>query len=151
MKRLLIATDGSRASATAVHDGVELAHELGARVLFVFVKAWPSGLLGEPFYQRKLSHESADARKAVEEAMEVADEFGVEADWEILQGEPAREIIGLADERDADLIVVGSRGLGAVAGTLLGSISRAIVHEADRPVLVARPRARDRRPKLVAV
>lgn len=145
MKRLLIATDGSRASNAAVKEGVELARELGARVLFVFVKSWPSGLLGEPFYQRKLSDEAAEARAAVEHAMAIAEEHSVDADWEVLQGDPALEIARLAGERDADLIVVGSRGLGAVAGTLLGSVSRAIVHDADRPVLVARPQARARR------
>ncbi len=45
-------------------------------------------------------------------------------------------IVELARSRDVDVIVVGSRGLGAVAGTLLGSVSRAVVHDADRPVLV---------------
>lgn len=144
MKRLLIATDGSKASDTAVEEGIELARELDARVLFVHVKAWPPGLLGEPFYQRKLTHEAADARKAVETAMQAATERDVEADWEILQGDPAKEIIRLATDRDADLIVIGSRGLSAVAGTLLGSVSRAVVHEADRPVLVARARSRRR-------
>jgi nucleotide-binding universal stress UspA family protein len=76
--------------------------------------------------------------------MLTADEHGVEADWEILQGEPATEIVRLASERDADLIVLGSRGLGAVAGAFLGSVSREVLHEADRPVLVARPRGRRR-------
>ena len=69
----------------------------------------------------------------------------VEADWEILQGEAAPEIVRLARDREADLIVVGSRGLGAVAGTLLGSVSHTVVHEADRPVLVAHPQARARK------
>ena len=142
MKRLVIATDGSKASRTAVEDGIELARELDARVLFVYVKAFPPGLLGEPFYQRKLSHEAAEARDAVEAAMREAAEQDVEADWEILQGEPAKEIIGFARDRDADLIVIGSRGLGALADTFLGSVSRAVVHGADRPVLVARPRSR---------
>jgi len=146
MKRLLIATDGSRASEIAVDEGIELARELDARVMFVFVKDRPSGLLGEPFYQRKLSQEAGNARVAVESAMESAVDHGVEADWEILQGEPATEIVRLASEREADLIIVGSRGLGGVAGTLLGSVSRAVVHDSDRPVLVARARPRTREP-----
>jgi nucleotide-binding universal stress UspA family protein len=144
MKRLLIATDGSKASRAAVEEGIELARELDARVLFVYVRAFPPGLLGEPFYQRKLSHEAAEARDAVRSAMCVAEEHDVDADWEVLEGEPADEILRLASEREADLIVIGSRGLGAVAGTLLGSVSRTVVHCADRPVLVARPRTRQR-------
>ena len=149
MKRLLIATDGSAAGRAAVEEGLELARELDARVLFVYVKPRPSGLLGEPFYQRRLTHEAADARAAINEAMREAEEREVESDWEILEGEPAVEIIAFATERDADLIVVGSRGLGAVGGTLLGSVSRAVVHDADRPVLVARARSRKHRLQLV--
>lgn len=144
LKRLVIATDGSRSSELAVEEGVELAQDLDARVMFVYVKSWPSSVLGEPFYQRKLSHEAAEARRAVEEAMEIAHDRGVDADWEILDGDPAEEILRLARERHADLILVGSRGLGSVTGAVLGSVSRAIVHEADRPVLVTRARSRTR-------
>lgn len=149
MKRLLIATDGSAAGRAAVEEGLELASELDARVLFVHVKPRPSGLLGEPFYQRRLTREGVDARAAIDEAMREAEEWDVESDWEILEGNPAVEIIALATERDADLIVVGSRGRGAVGGALLGSVSRAVVHDADRPVLVARTRTRKRRLQLV--
>ena len=48
MKRLLIATDGSAAGRAAVEEGLELARELDARVLFVYVKPRPSGLLASP-------------------------------------------------------------------------------------------------------
>jgi len=65
----------------------------------------------------------------------------VEAEGEIMEGDAAEEIVELARARDADLIVVGSRALGSLAATLLGSVSHAVVHGADRPVLVvtARP------------
>jgi nucleotide-binding universal stress UspA family protein len=149
MKRLLIATDGSAAGRSAVEEGLELANELDARVLFVHVNPRPPVLLGEPFYQRRLTREAAEARAAIDAAMREAEKWDVESDWEILEGDPAVEIIALATERDADLIVVGSRGRGGVGGTLLGSVSRAVVHDADRPVLVARARTRKRRLQLV--
>lgn len=57
------------------------------------------------------------------------------------RGDAAGKIVGLARKRVADPIVVGSHGRGAIAGTVVGSVSREVVHDADRPVLVARPHA----------
>jgi len=71
--------------------------------------------------------------------------MGVEAETEVLEGDPAGRILELARLRDVDLIVVGSRGLGPVAGALLGSVSREVVQRADRPVLVAARRHARRR------
>ena len=55
-----------------------------------------------------------------------------------MRGDPVDEIVAFADAFDADLIVVGSRGHGALASALLGSVSRGILGETRRPVLVVR-------------
>ena len=81
--------------------------------------------------------------------MRAAQAWEVESDWEILEGEAAVEIVAFAAERDADLIVVGSRGHGTLGGALLGSVSSAVLHDADRPVLVARVRSPKHRLQLV--
>ena len=53
-------------------------------------------------------------------------------------GDTVDEIVAYADSHDADLIIVGSRGRGALAGTLLGSVSRGVLRESRRPVLIVR-------------
>jgi nucleotide-binding universal stress UspA family protein len=57
---------------------------------------------------------------------------------ELLTGNTVDEIVAYADSVDADLVILGSRGHGAIAGTVLGSVSLGVLHEAMRPVLVVR-------------
>jgi len=140
VKRIVIATDGSEGSRRAVEAGVALACPSGAVATFAYVRNGVPLLLGDPFYSRRLSADLAKARATVDEAMSRAAEAGVASESEILEGDAAEEILGLARLRDADLIVVGSRDLGRVAGAMLGSVSNAVVHNADRPVLVVKPR-----------
>jgi len=137
--RILIATDGSPGSLAAVEEGVRLAQRLGADVTFVAVAQPPLPVLGDPYYQRALSENLGTMRAALAKAIPYAEERRVTYETELLEGSPAKAVLELARSRDVDLIVVGSRGLGAVKGALLGSVSSAIVHHADRPVLVARP------------
>lgn len=146
MTTILIAIDGSSGSRAAAREGIELAHQTGASVTFVAVRPAPLPLLGDPFYQRKLSEDLGQLRPAVAVAVSEAEERGVLAEYEILEGDPAEEIVRLARLRDADLIVVGSRGRGAVTSAVLGSVSQRVVHEADRPVLVVNQRVGARAP-----
>lgn len=136
---IVIATDGSPGSLVAAEEGVRLAKILDSDVTFVAVAGAPSPMLGDPYYQRAVTENLGRMRKALAKATLYAQERRVKYETELLEGLPAEAILELARSRDADLIVVGSRGLGAVKGALLGSVSLAIVHHADRPVLVARP------------
>ena len=139
---VVIATDGSEAAEHAVAAGARVARTLGKKAVLVYVR--PSiGPLGEPYYQEKLSEQMAYARAALERAEALVREQGCDADAEILEGNPPDQVVELARARNAPLIVVGSRGLGAVAGALLGSVSSAIIHRSDRPVLVIPSAARD--------
>ena len=72
------------------------------------------------------------------EALELADDAGVDAEAELLVGYPPNQILRLADDVGADLIVVGSRGLGGLKSMIVGSTSREVLAHADRPVLVVR-------------
>jgi len=138
MKHLLAAIDGSDGGNAAVEKALALAADLGATVTFVCVRKPVPRFLGSPFYERSLHQDLKGARSVVERAMELAAEAGIEADGEIVEGDPADEIVSLADNRAADLIVIGSRGRGPLAGALLGSVSSAVVQHAQSPVLVAK-------------
>ena len=140
MKKILIATDGSLSSREAVEFGLELAEEHAANVTFVHVvpvldRSYADGI-GFP---AAVPHRIDDVdRRPLEDALALAAERDVDAKAELLAGLPVDEIVVCADTLDADLIVVGSRGRGAFATALLGSISRGVLHEARRPVLVVR-------------
>ena len=140
MYRILIATDGSLAANEAVQVGIDLAAERSAAATVVHVAPavdvlpWSGIGMTSAF-----PHEIGDAdRKALEDAERLAELRGVTISTELLVGEPVDEIVAFADSHDVDLIVVGSRGHGAFASALLGSVSLGVLHETRRPVLVVR-------------
>ena len=133
---ILVATDGSRGGNSAVDHALTLAGELGAEVTFVSVFRSPFPLFGDPFYQRSLEHSLEMARAAVETAVVRAEVAHVAAEGEVIEGDPATEIVKLAESRDVDLIVVGSRGHGPLASTIVGSVSTAVIKDASCPVIV---------------
>jgi nucleotide-binding universal stress UspA family protein len=140
MNRILIATDGSAAAHEAVELGLELAAEQGATPVFVHVAPAVDVLpVGGFVPTAAVPHELCAAdRAALVAAERRAEELGLEAETKLLVGNAADEIVAYADSIDADLIVVGSRGHDAFASAILGSVSQGVLHEARRPVLVAR-------------
>jgi nucleotide-binding universal stress UspA family protein len=147
MERILIAADGSPSAAHAVTVGVGLAAAQGAAVTFLHVVApafaRPGRLAAATLLHPRPYREDELALGAAED---VAREAGVEADVVIVSGAAADEIVSYADTIDADLIVVGSRGHNAVTTVLIGSVSRGVLREARRPVLVARSTATPKTP-----
>jgi len=141
-KKILIAIDGSPAADAAVDAGLELAMELGAPVRFVHA----SSPLAEHLFE--LEPEEGPSEKQIlatdgilAEASRRAADRGVASEVELIaNGRPAGDlaatIAGIAAGIDAGMIVVGSRGLGTVAGTVLGSVSQNLIRYAAQPVLV---------------
>jgi nucleotide-binding universal stress UspA family protein len=142
MRKILIATDGSPAALQAVELGLELAEEQHAQPTFVHVAPAADVLPVAGFAMAgpvSVPHELAEHdRSSLDDAERLAEERGMDARTKLLAGDPARQIVAYADEIDADLIVVGSRGLGTIGGALLGSVSHKLLHDATRPVMVVR-------------
>ncbi|WP_166179251.1 universal stress protein [Rubrobacter tropicus] len=142
---ILVCLDGSRRSAVAAGAGAEISAATGAALHVVYVmrperyrpqfgpEAWEG-------WQENLKRASRDAASWVEErAARLREEAGVKsAEAHLAFGEPAREVVRLAEEVGAGMVVVGSRGLGGVRRMLLGSVSDAVVEHAPCPVMVVR-------------
>ena len=140
MQRILIATDGSPSGMEAVDFGVELAHTEGAEVTFVHVTPpieWAVYPFG-PFDAIPNEAPAVEQDEPLRSAMERAAQHGVVAHAVSVLGDPVSEVSAYADRMNADLIVVGSRGLGGVTSALLGSVSKGLLKHANRPVLVVR-------------
>jgi nucleotide-binding universal stress UspA family protein len=141
--KILLATDGSEDAALAASAAADLSGRAGSELHIVHVLprfpryAYPG--VTPQIYSRVLDETLRGARDLLEEQAKGVVARGARvAESHTRRGPTADEILDLAEELRADLIVVGSRGLGPVRRLVLGSVSGGIVHGATCPVLVLR-------------
>ncbi len=154
MRRILVAVDDSDAT-TDVADFVNsffdaTTHEIVAINVARSPVAWvPGGVGYAGMYVWPIAgaavyapDESDDARAVlVATSEEVIANAGVDTDETMVEfGDPATAILSAADERDVDLIVIGSHRKGFLQRLVSGSVSERLVREAQRPVLVVHAR-----------
>lgn len=151
--KILLAVDGSKYSEAAVEEVAQRPWPTGTQVRVVTAVEYPV-VTGAPmmrgaelwalppeYYDEVEKAMRAGAEGIIKKAVEkLATVKELEISSEILSGSPKRVIIETADSWEADLIVVGSRGLGAWTRLLLGSVSVAIVSHAHCSVLIVRRR-----------
>jgi nucleotide-binding universal stress UspA family protein len=145
--KILLATDGSKEAELAFASAADLSEKTASELHVVYVGHMPlvsyespGATILDPDLQRRM-HESAEqeARTMLEEQVRRVGKTGDEvAEIHARLGRPDAEIVGLADELGAGLIVLGSRGLGPLRRALMGSVSDSVVRHAHCPVLVVR-------------
>jgi nucleotide-binding universal stress UspA family protein len=135
-RRILIATDFSRASEGGAREGARLARALGCGVVIVHaVEDRVHPLVDEKTRRQVMATHRGLAEEAA--ARWCSEVFaGCEVATCIGEGAPADVIQDCAERWQADLVVIGSRGHGAIEGLLLGSTADRVVRHATRPVLV---------------
>jgi len=138
MKRVWVGIDGSAASQKAAGMAAEIAGRFGAELTLVYVV--PRLLLPPDAYGLTVAEVEAEHRSHADEVLRsargVLGAAGDRCRAEVLYGPPAETLAEAAAAAGADLLVVGSRGHGAVARVLLGSTSDRVVHVGTMPVLV---------------
>lgn len=138
-ERILLAVDGSEHGYKAAHTAADLARTMNSESLRIVVAYDPiPPYLGDPNFQQAIDSRLNYAKSVLQQAVEVVGDVPAEISTELIEGDPAESIIGVARTRDSHVIVMGSRGLGRLAGLLLGSTSQKVVSLAPCPVLIVR-------------
>jgi nucleotide-binding universal stress UspA family protein len=142
---IVVGTDGSDTAKEAVRQATELAKALGSRVFLVSAY--------EPVSEARLRQERRevpedvswmvnpreDVQTVLDEAADAIREAGIgEVETFAREGDPADAILDVAEERDAELIVVGNKGMTGARRFLLGSVPNKVSHHAPCNVMIVR-------------
>ena len=137
-KKILVPVDGSQDSYCALKEGELLAQAFDSKLIILTVltdtnviEHYPGNFLSTDF---KKAQEQR-GQKILDKALETIDYKG-DVETCVRIGRASEEILKCSEEKNVDLIVIGSRGLGGFSRTLLGSVSDKVLNAAKVPVLV---------------
>jgi nucleotide-binding universal stress UspA family protein len=143
MKNIVVGTDGSPSSMTAVRQAAEIATAMQATLHVAFAVRLASEVAAISIEAITIpagldDQAVSDAERMVAAAADQVRELAPTVQTHVVQGEPAHALIDLADKVSADLLVVGSRGMTGAARFLLGSVPNRCAHHAGCSVLIVR-------------
>ena len=137
-KVVLLATDLTETSAAAAAWAGLLAHRFGAQIKVVHAEHLSLPPYFSPEQHARLEAEARAARARAQQlvAESVAPFLGFVPEAYIAEGHPADAIVACARDCNADLVITGTHGRRGMRRLWLGSVAEAVLHDADRPVLV---------------
>ena len=141
MLRLVIAVDGSEPSLRAIDAAARLAKETPVEAVLLNVRPGAAyhGDISPRDYERIGTQERGHQEKVLDAALKHAQLAGLaRAIVQAETGTPEVDVPRVASEREADFIVMGTRGLSSLGGLLLGSVAQRVVHHAHVPVLLVK-------------
>jgi nucleotide-binding universal stress UspA family protein len=138
--RILVAIDETPAAAFALRHVVPYALDQNSHLTLVTVATNPPSFAAAAGVSPQQLANQID-RQAATHLREVAASLpeNLSVTTLLRHGDPAEEILALLDEQPFDLLCLGARGRGRVAGALLGSVSTAVLHNSPVPVVVLHP------------
>jgi nucleotide-binding universal stress UspA family protein len=143
-RSIVVGTDGSETAKQAVGQATELAKSIGATIHLVSAyEPVPEGRLRDeakeaPGDLQWMVNQREDVDATLEQAAKVIREAGIGVEIYPRQGDPADSILDVAEEREADLIIVGNKGMTGAKRFLLGSVPNKVSHHAPCSVLIIR-------------
>jgi nucleotide-binding universal stress UspA family protein len=141
---IVVGTDGSETAGEAVRQATELANAVGAQIHLVsaFEPVGNQRLREErqqvPEDVSWMVNQREDVDATLRDAAEQIQEAGVQVETYARQGDPADAILDVAEEKNADLIVVGNKGMSGAKRFLLGSVPNKVSHHAPCSVMIIR-------------
>jgi nucleotide-binding universal stress UspA family protein len=141
---IVVGTDGSETAGEAVKQATELAKAVGAQIHLVsaFEPVGNQRLREEqqqvPEDMSWMVNQREDVDATLRAAADQIKEAGVEVETYARQGDPADAILDVAEEKNADLIVVGNKGMSGAKRFLLGSVPNKVSHHAPSSVMIIR-------------
>ena len=141
---IVVGTDGSETAGEAVRQATDLAKAVGAQVHVVsaFEPVGHQRLREErtqvPDDMQWMVHAREDVEATLRAAADRIGEAGVNVETYARQGDPADAILDVAEEQNADLIIVGNKGMTGAKRFLLGSVPNKVSHHAPCSVLIIR-------------
>ena len=137
-KQIVVAIDGSEHGWQALEYAKYMAECEGASLWLVHAFPHTSDLRGYESFDRLISERTEAGQVVLDEAREQLGDTPLEVHEELLEGPPAEAILRVAEARNADLIVMGTRGLAGIKHVLLGSVAERTLRLAPCPVLTVK-------------
>lgn len=137
MAEIVVGCDGSEGAKAALKFAASMAGELGDSLVLVFAYEPPGRLVGEEFKEHSKALEEY-GNGILREADRMAGDLGVEAETLLVPKDPVVALDGLARERGARVIAVGTYGESPIRSAILGSTPHKLLHISETPVLCVR-------------
>ena len=137
MKTIVLAYDDTEPSKRALERTVQLAEAFGSKVLVTSV--YPLTHSGPRFQASGVETVTSDPGESLKAACTALKERGITAEEVAVTGDPAASIVGLAAERGADLVVLGTREPTVVERLMRQSVSQAVARKVHNDLLIVHP------------
>ncbi len=140
MKKIIIPIDGSENSKRALLEGKKLANLFESEVFVLYVRNDTKlpGAYADVTSLDLIEEDEETGKKIIDNGLEVFKDYTGVVKSDVENGDPAEVIINAAERENADLIVMGSRGLSGVKRFILGSVSNKVLNHSETSVLVIR-------------